>query len=71
MGATVSDADSPDCDAVRALHIRVSGPLRDALDRFALLCGVSRSEAVRLLLLRSLEALELWPPSRNEVRNAP
>ena len=70
-GATVYD-HHPD-DLTRAtLHTRVSIPLTAAVDRFAALCGMNRSEAVRTLLGRGLESFDLWPPplrSRSEVHD--
>lgn len=70
-GATVPD-HLPD-DLTRAtLHTRVPVPLTTAVDRFAAMCGMTRSEAVRTLLGRALESCGLWPPplpSHGEVRD--
>ena len=70
-GATVLD-HLPDDLTRSTLHTRVPVPLTAAIDRFAAMCGMTRSEAVRTLLARGLETCDLWPPalfSRGEVRD--
>lgn len=49
----------PDPDTIRA---RATGPLIVAVDRFAQSWGLTRSEAVRILLFRGLESYGCWPP---------
>jgi len=44
------------------LHVRTPSPLVAAVDQFSRQCGLSRSEAVRYLLVNALERVQLWPP---------
>ncbi len=49
-------------DRYRQVPVRMPEPLAAALDRLATLYGVSRSEGMRMALVRELERVGLWPP---------
>lgn len=45
------------------IRLRVSAPLLAAVDDLARRCGVSRSDAVRSLLVAELTRRDQWPPA--------
>ena len=48
------------------IRLRVPAPLLEAVDEVARRCGVSRSDAVRALLVAVLTRRSQWPPGADE-----
>jgi hypothetical protein len=55
----------------RALRARVPRPLIEAVDSLAQRCGVSRSTAIRDLLVAGLTVRGEWPPQRSDASRGP